>query len=59
MTKFLWLLIGLWLGGLVMTIVLSCLQLNRCNKYEAIIAELKAGHELPPHVDGIDDLYDD
>ena len=35
MTKFFWFLDGLFIGGIVSTLVLYGLQINRSNEYEA------------------------
>jgi hypothetical protein len=32
MTEFLWFLVGLFIGGIVTTLVLCCLQINRINE---------------------------
>ena len=40
MTELLWFVGGLLFGGFVSTLFLCCLQLNRINKYEALIREL-------------------
>lgn len=42
MTEFLWFLIGLLLGGIVATLVLCCLQINRINEYEAELQKLRS-----------------
>ena len=55
MTKLLWFLIGFWVGGLFMTVVLSCLQAHRAEDYESAIAELEAAKHTE---DGIDHLTD-
>ena len=41
MTEFLWLLVGLFIGGIVTTLVLCCLQINRINDYEDEIRRLR------------------
>ena len=35
MTEFLWFLVGLFIGGIVTTLVLYGLQINRINEHEA------------------------
>lgn len=42
MTVFLWFLVGLFIGGLSMTVILCCLQLHRTNEYEAEVQRLLA-----------------
>ena len=42
MTEFLWFLVGLFIGGIVATLVLCCLQINRINKYEAELQKLRS-----------------
>lgn len=42
MTEFLWFLIGLLLGGIVATLVLCCLQINRINEYEAELQKFRS-----------------
>lgn len=42
MTEFLWLLVGLFIGGIVTTLVLYCLQINRINEYEAELRKLRS-----------------
>ena len=37
MTESLWYLVGFLIGSLFMTVMMCCLQLHRCNKYEAEI----------------------
>lgn len=39
MTEFLWFLVELFIGGIVATLVLCCLQINRINEYNK--AELR------------------
>ena len=41
MTEFLWFLVGLFIGGIVTTLVLCCLQINRINDYEDEIRRLR------------------
>ena len=42
MTEFLWFIMGLLIGGIVTTLVLCCLQINRINKYEAELQRLRS-----------------
>lgn len=42
MTEFLWFLVGLFIGGIVATLVLCCLQINRINKYESELRKLRS-----------------
>lgn len=42
MTEFLWFIMGLLIGGIVTTLVLCCLQINRINKYEAELQKLRS-----------------
>ena len=42
MTEFLSFLVGLFIGGIVTTLVLCCLQINRINDYEDEIRRLRA-----------------
>lgn len=42
MTEFLWFFVGLFIGGIVATLVLCCLQINRINEYEAELRKLRA-----------------
>ena len=42
MTEFLWLLVGLFIGGIVTTLGLCCLQINRINEYEAELRKLRS-----------------
>ncbi|MBR5947783.1 MAG: inseCt neurotoxin 1c [Clostridia bacterium] len=42
MSEFLWFLAGLFIGGIVSTLVLCCLQINRVNDCEAEIHALRS-----------------
>ena len=42
MTECLWFLVGLFIGGIVTTLVLCCLQINRINEYEAELRKLRS-----------------
>ena len=42
MTEFLWFLVELFIGGIVATLVLCCLQINRINEYKAELRRLRA-----------------
>lgn len=42
MTEFLWFLVGFLISGLFMNVMMCCLQLHRCNKYEAEIRSLRS-----------------
>ncbi len=42
MTEFLWFLVGLFIGGIVATLVLCCLQINHINEYEAELRKLRS-----------------
>lgn len=42
MTEFLWFLVGLFIGGIVATLVLCCLQINSINEYEAELRKLRS-----------------
>lgn len=42
MTELLWFLVGLFIGGIVATLALCCLQIRRINKYEAELRRLRA-----------------
>ena len=42
MSEFLWFLVGLFLGGIVTTLLLCCLQINRMNDYEAELRKLRS-----------------
>ena len=42
MTEFLWFLVGLFIGGIVTTLVLYGLQINRSNEYEAELCKLRS-----------------
>lgn len=42
MNEFLWFLVGLFIGGIVTTLVLCCLQINRINEYEAELRKLRS-----------------
>ena len=42
MTEFLWFLVGLFIGGIVMTLTLCYLQINRINKYEVELRKLRS-----------------
>lgn len=42
MNEFLWFLVGLFLGGIVTTLLLCCLQINRMNDYEAELRKLRS-----------------
>ena len=37
-----WFLVGLFIGGIVTTLVLCCLQINRINEYEAELRKLRS-----------------
>lgn len=42
MTEFLWFLVRLFIGGIVTTLVLCRLQINRINEYEAELRKLRS-----------------
>ncbi len=42
MSEFLWFLMGLFNGGVWITLLLCCLQINRINEYEAELRRLRA-----------------
>lgn len=42
MTEFLWFLVGLFIGGIVATQGLCCLQINRINEYEAELRKFRS-----------------
>ena len=42
MSEFLWFLVGLFLGGIVTTLLMCCLQINRMNDYEAELRKLRS-----------------
>ena len=42
MTEFLWFLVGLFIGGIVATLVLCCLQINRINESEAELRKFRS-----------------
>jgi len=42
MSEFLWFLVGLFLGGIVTTLLMCCLQINRMNDYGAELRKLRS-----------------
>ena len=42
MTACLWFIVGLFIGGIVMTLTLCYLQINRINKYEVELRKLRS-----------------
>lgn len=42
MSEFLWFLVGLFIGGIVTTLTLCYLQINRINKYEVELRKLRS-----------------
>ena len=42
MIEFLWFLVGLFIGGIVTTLVLCCLQISSNNEYEAELRKLRS-----------------
>ena len=42
MTEFLWFLVGLFIGGIMATLVLCCLQINRINECEAELRKFRS-----------------
>ena len=42
MIEFLWFLVGLFIGGIVTTLVLCCQQISRINEYESELRKLRS-----------------
>ena len=42
MIEFLWFLVGLFIGGIVTTLVLCCQQISHINEYEAELRKLRS-----------------